>query len=64
MKNLTLKQIQDNLKQWMGEEIKPLTRTGILLERTYIKALLDTGATVPPICIILLQSGRSIVNFK
>ena len=64
MKALTLQQIQANLKEWMGDSIKPDTRSGKLTERTYIKALLDTGATVPPICIILLQSGRSIVNFK
>jgi hypothetical protein len=64
MKALTLQQIQANLKEWMGDNIKPDTRSGKLTERTYIKALLDTGATVPPICIILLQSGRSIVNFK
>ena len=64
MKSLTLQQIQANLKEWMGDSIKPDTRSGKLTERTYIKALLDTGATVPPICIILLQSGRSIVNFK
>ncbi len=64
MKTLTLQQIQANLKEWMGDSIKPDTRSGKLTERTYIKALLDTGATVPPICIILLQSGRSIVNFK
>jgi hypothetical protein len=64
MKALTLQQIQANLKEWMGDSIKPDTRSGKLAERTYIKALLDTGAKVPPICIILLQSGRSIVNFK
>lgn len=63
MKALTLQQIQANLKEWMGDT-KPETRSGKLIERTYIKALLDANATVPPVCIILLQSGRSIVNFK
>jgi hypothetical protein len=64
MKALTLQQIQANLKEWMGDSIKPDTRSGKLAERTYIKALLDTGATVPPICLILLYNGHSIVDFK
>lgn len=64
MKNLTFQQIQNNLKEWMGKDIKPSTRSGTLAERTYIKALLDTGAEVPPICLILIKSGRSIVDFK
>jgi len=64
MKNLSFEQIQRNLIEWMGDTVKPETKSGYLTERTYIKALLDAGTTVPPICLILVKSRRSIVTFK
>jgi hypothetical protein len=59
----TLEEIQDNLRKWMLG-INPNTKTGRAIEATYIKGLRDAGATVPPVCDILLLSGRSIVEFK
>lgn len=60
---MTFEQIQQNLRSWIGNDFKPGTQKCQLIESTYLKALQDTGANVPPICWILLSSNRSMINY-
>ena len=60
---MTFEQIQTKLRALM-EGINPNTKLGRAVEFAYIKGLRDGGADVPPICDILLMSGRSVTLFK
>jgi hypothetical protein len=58
----TFEQIQENLKQWFGDSIKPESKQALLVEQTYVKGLRDAGAGIPIVIEMYLQSGRPIVE--
>lgn len=60
---MELKEIQAGLRK-MLVGVNPKTKIGRAAEVAYINGLRDAGAQVPPVCDILLMSGRSIVEFK
>lgn len=61
---MTLDEIQNNLRNFMGDTVRPGTKKSLMVERSYIKALLDVGVEVPAIVSMLIFTGRSITNFK
>lgn len=65
MKNkMTLDEIQTNLRNFMSTTVRPGTKKSLIVEHSYIKALLDAGVEVPAIATILLLAGRSITTFR
>ena len=61
---MTLDEIQNNLRNFMGDTVRPGTKKSLIVEHSYIKALLDAGVEVPAIATILLLAGRSITTFR
>lgn len=65
MKNkMTLDEIQINLRNFMGDKVRPGTKKSLLVEHSYIKGLRDAGVEVPAITEMLIFTGRSIATFK
>lgn len=60
---MTLEQIQKGLASLLNG-INPNTKLGRAVECGYIAGLKHAGAEIPPICEILLLTGRSITLFR
>ena len=61
---MTLDEIQINLRNFMGDTVRPGTKKSLMVEHSYIKALVDAEVEVPAIASMLIFTGRSITNFK
>ncbi len=60
---MTLEQIQKRLT-YILDGTNPNTKIGRAVEIGFIAGLAEAGVNPPPICAILIASGRSITLFK
>jgi hypothetical protein len=61
-KQLTPSEIEANLRDFMGSQVKPETKLALAIEQAYLRALNDVGMKVPDHHAIMVMAGRPIVT--